>query len=72
MLAREKGNLLMKCANCNKTTTFGRAVSHSKHATNRPFHPNLQKVTVYDEQLGRPVQKVLCAKCIKALGKVKK
>jgi large subunit ribosomal protein L28 len=62
----------MKCANCNKTTTFGRAVSHSKRATNRPFRPNLQKVTVYDERLGRRVQKVLCAKCIKALGKVKK
>lgn len=62
----------MKCANCSKATTFGRAVSHSKRATNRPFKPNLQKVTVYDEALGRSVQKVLCAKCIKALGKVKK
>ena len=62
----------MKCANCCKTTTFGRAVSHSKRATNRPFKPNLQKVTVYDERLGRAVQKVMCAKCIRALGKVKK
>jgi ribosomal protein L28 len=62
----------MKCATCGKTTTFGRAVSHSKRATNRPFRPNLHKVTVYDERLGRAVQKVLCAKCIKALGKVKK
>ena len=62
----------MKCSNCNKTTTFGRAVSHSKKATNRAYRPNLQKVTVYDKQLGRPVQRVMCAKCIKGLGKIKK
>ena len=62
----------MKCSNCGKTTTFGRAVSHSKRATNRPFHANLQKVTVYDARLGRAVQKVMCAKCIKAMAKVKK
>jgi large subunit ribosomal protein L28 len=62
----------MKCANCSKTTTFGRAISHSKRATNRPFRPNLQKVTVYDAQLGRAVQKVLCAKCIKAMGKIRR
>jgi large subunit ribosomal protein L28 len=62
----------MKCDNCGKATTFGRAVSHSKRATNRPFRANLQKITVYDERLGRAVQKVMCAKCIKAMGKVTK
>ena len=61
----------MKCANCNKTTTFGRAVSHSKRATNRPVHANLQKVTVVDPDTGRRVQRVLCAKCIKGMGKIK-
>jgi len=28
--------------------TFGHAVSFSKRTTNRPFHPNLQKVTVIE------------------------
>jgi ribosomal protein L28 len=36
-------------------------------ATNRDFKPNLQKVTLL--QNGHKVKKVLCAKCIKALGK---
>ena len=61
----------MKCANCDKATTFGRAVSHSKRATNRPFRPNLHKVQVFDEAMGRYVQKTLCAKCIKTLAKTK-
>ena len=36
-------------------------------ATNRPFHPNLQKVTVIEK--GRKVQLLLCAKCIRTLAK---
>ena len=55
------------CATCSKTTTFGHNVSHSKRATNRSYKPNLQKVTVMVN--GRPVQKVMCAKCIKTLAK---
>ncbi|MBI3241723.1 MAG: 50S ribosomal protein L28 [Chloroflexi bacterium] len=62
---------MAKCANCGKAVTFGHAVSHSKRATNRPFRPNLQKVTVFDAQAGRPVKTTLCAKCIKALSKVR-
>ncbi len=38
-------------------------------ATNRAFHPNLQKVTVMEN--GRKVQKVLCTKCIRTLVKTK-
>ena len=60
---------MAKCNNCNKAVTFGHAVSHSKRATNRPFHPNLQKVTIM--QNGRPTQVTLCAKCIKSLAKVR-
>lgn len=60
---------MAKCANCGKAVTFGHAVSHSKRATNRPFRPNLQKVTVMEG--GRPVKTTLCAKCIKALSKVR-
>ena len=50
-----------------KTTTFGHNRSFSLRATNRPFHPNLQKVTVM--QGGRKVQKTLCTKCIRTLVK---
>ena len=37
---------MAKCANCGKTTTFGHNRSFSMRATNRAYHPNLQKVTV--------------------------
>jgi large subunit ribosomal protein L28 len=36
-------------------------------ATNRPFHPNLQKVSVMEK--GHKVQKTLCTKCIRTLVK---
>ena len=60
---------MAKCNNCNKAVTFGHAVSHSKRATNRPFHPNLQKLTVM--QGGRAVKTTMCTKCIKSLGKTR-
>jgi large subunit ribosomal protein L28 len=55
------------CAHCDKKTTFGNSRSFSMKATKRKFKPNLQKVTLYEN--GRKVKKVLCAKCIKTLGK---
>jgi len=57
------------CANCGKTTAFGRNVSFSKRSTARTFRPNLQKTKVLEGN--RLVQKTLCAKCIKALSKLK-
>lgn len=60
---------MAKCSNCNKSVTFGSAVSHSKRHTNRPFHPNLQRVTVLEN--GKPVKTILCTKCIKALSKTR-
>jgi len=64
----KKGSYLMaKCANCGKSTTFGHNRSFSQRATNRTFKPNLQKTLVMEN--GRPVHKVLCTKCIKAIGK---
>ncbi len=64
----QKGRQKMaKCAHCGKTTTFGHNVSFSHRVTNRPFHPNLQKVTVIED--GRKVQKMLCTKCIRTLAK---
>ncbi len=58
---------MAKCAHCGKTTTFGHSVSFSQRKTNRPYRPNLQKVTVFEN--GRKIQKTLCAKCIRTLAK---
>lgn len=67
-LFEQKGSFKMaKCAHCGKTTTFGHKVSFSKRATNRPYLPNLQKVTVLEN--GRKSKKTLCAKCIRTLAK---
>ncbi|HCU80369.1 MAG: 50S ribosomal protein L28 [Chloroflexi bacterium] len=59
---------MAKCAHCSKRTRFGRNVPKSMHSTRRTFKANLQKVTVWEG--GTPVQKVLCAKCIKTLAKI--
>jgi large subunit ribosomal protein L28 len=59
----------MKCESCGKIPVFGHAVSHAKNRTQRQFRPNLQKVSVLDAKSGKMVQKVMCTKCIKALGK---
>ncbi len=58
---------MAKCELCGKTTTFGHNRSFSLRATNRAFHPNLQKVTVVVH--GRKVHKILCAKCIRTMVK---
>lgn len=58
---------MAQCAHCGKRTVFGNNISFSKRNTNRPFHPNLQKVTVIEN--GHQVQKTLCTKCIRTLVK---
>ena len=58
---------MAKCEHCGKTTTFGHNRSFSMRATERKFRPNLQRVTVIEQ--GRPVRRLLCAKCIKRLGR---
>ena len=60
---------MAKCEKCGKKTTFGHNRSFSMRATNRKFKPNLQKVSVYEN--GKKVSKVLCAKCIKSLSKIR-
>ena len=62
---------MAKCDNCGKAPVFGNNVSHAKNRTPRLFRPNLQKVTILDAKRGRRVQKMLCAKCIKSLSKIK-
>jgi large subunit ribosomal protein L28 len=58
---------MAKCEVCGKGTTFGHSRSFSQRATNRPFKPNLQKISVFEN--GKKVRKVLCAKCIRTLVK---
>lgn len=58
---------MAKCANCGKTTSFGRNRPWSNKATRRTFRPNLQTISVFEE--GRKIQKVLCTKCIRTLVK---
>ena len=62
---------MAKCDNCGKAPVFGNNVSHAKNRTPRLFRPNLQKVSILDAKRGRRVQKILCAKCIKSLSKIK-
>ena len=59
---------MAKCANCGKTTTFGQRRSFSQKASKRTFRPNLQRVRVLEH--GRLVQKTMCTKCIKRLGRI--
>ncbi len=61
---------MAKCEICGKTTTFGHNRSFSLRATNRPFYPNLQRVTVYVD--GVKAQKTLCTKCIRNMSKIQK
>ena len=44
-----------RCELTGKETQFGHNVSHSKRATNRRFVPNIQKVSLQSEALGRSV-----------------
>jgi large subunit ribosomal protein L28 len=60
---------MAKCEICGKTTTFGHSRSFSQRATNRKFRPNLQKTTIFQD--GKPVKKVVCAKCLKTIAKDK-
>ncbi|MBI4926811.1 MAG: 50S ribosomal protein L28 [Anaerolineae bacterium] len=58
---------MAKCEKCGKSTVFGHNRSFSNRATNRTFRPNLQRVLVMEK--GRKVRLVLCAKCIRTMGK---
>lgn len=59
---------MASCAICGKTAQSGHNVSFSQRKTKRLFRPNLQKVTVIEN--GRPVKRMVCAKCIRTMVKV--
>lgn len=58
---------MAKCEKCGKTTTFGQNRSFSMKSTKRTFKPNLQRVRIMEQ--GKLVQRTLCTKCIKRLGR---
>jgi large subunit ribosomal protein L28 len=67
----QKGGFLMgkQCYICEKTTTFGNKVSHSKRKTRKKQKPNLHNIKI---EVNNKVKKVyVCSKCLKA-NKVKK
>jgi len=67
IIARKESYQMAKCAHCGKSTAFGHNRSFSQRATNRTFKPNLQKTLVMEK--GHKTHKLLCAKCIKTIGK---
>lgn len=56
------------CEICGKKPTTGNNVSHSHLKTKRVFRPNIQKVTIKDEN-GTVRKANVCTSCLKA-GKV--
>jgi len=58
---------MAKCEVCGKGPQFGHNVSHSNRRTKRQFKPNIQRVSVMEN--GRMVQKYMCTRCIRTLGK---
>ena len=54
---------MAKCEMCGKGRQFGHNVSHSLHATNRSWRPNVQKVKLLiDGQLKRMN---VCTRCLR-------
>jgi len=45
-----------RCSLTGKEVQFGHNVSHSMRHTNRRFEPNIQKVTLSSEALGRSIR----------------
>ena len=58
-----------KCSVCGKGPMAGKTISHSHHASNRVFRPNLQRLRIVVE--GKTCREYVCTGCIRS-GKVKK
>jgi large subunit ribosomal protein L28 len=58
---------MAKCEICGKSPQFGHNVSHSKHATNRQFKPNIQRKRV--EINGQMRRIYICTRCLRTLNK---
>lgn len=61
---------MAKCQITGKKPSFGNNVSHSKRRTRRIWHPNIQKVTIIDENGKRRKVKV-CTSQLRTMYKVR-
>jgi len=60
---------MAKCSVCGKSPQFGHNVSHSKHATNRSWKPNIQKATIMVD--GKPKKVSICTRCLRTLNRAR-
>ncbi|MBI3740252.1 MAG: 50S ribosomal protein L28 [Chloroflexi bacterium] len=61
--------MAQRCDICGKGPQYGHAVSHSKHAVNRRFMPNLTKRKLMHD--GRMQKIKICNDCLRTKNKVK-
>ena len=54
---------MAKCDMCGKGRQFGHSVSYSKHATNRSWRPNVQKVKLLID--GQMKKMKVCTRCLR-------
>lgn len=59
--------MAQRCEICGKGPQYGHAVSHSKHAVNRRFMPNITKRTIVNQ--GKKQKMNVCANCLRTLNK---
>lgn len=58
---------MAKCQICGKGPMFGHNVSHSKHATNRMFRPNIQRKRL---MIDGKLQRIhVCTRCIRTMSR---
>ena len=57
------------CALTGKKVQYGHNVSHSKRATNRRFEPNIQKVRLQSEALGKRIPLNIAARTLRSVQK---
>ncbi len=58
-----------RCALTGKEVQFGHNVSHSMRATNRRFEPNIQKVTLASDALGRSIPLRIATRTLRTVQK---
>ncbi len=58
-----------RCSLTGKQVQFGHRVSHSNRKTNRRFLPNVQKVTLVSETLGRSLSLYVCTRALRTVQK---
>ncbi|NJN68029.1 MAG: 50S ribosomal protein L28 [Chloroflexaceae bacterium] len=61
---------MAKCQITGKKPSFGHNVSHSKRRTRKVWRPNIQKVTILDEQ-GKPRQIKVCTSHLRTMYKTR-